>query len=175
MAGEIYIADKVTLDAVKKDTTDILNKKIVVDGKNIRKITSENLSTLTTVVDVAGSGYLSDCYINIRFTRAVQLIITIDGVIVFGINPYEITDSKTIGLTRNVLEFDQETIKYKNFHGASMYSIYNSNAFPHKTLKTITNSEVFVLGELLRFEKSLKIQAIAPDDYAPLTTIYYLD
>lgn len=175
MAGEIYIADKETLDAVKKDTTDILNKKIVVDGKNIRKITWENLSTLTTVVDITGSGYLSDCYINVRGVNTVQLIITIDGVVVFGMNPYQIPNQNTVGIIRNVMHFDQQTIPYKNFHGIDIYSIYNSNTFPHKTLKSVTTSEVFVLGELLRFERSLKIQAIAPDDYVPLTAIYYLD
>lgn len=175
MAGEIYIADKVTLDAVKKDTTSILNKKIVVDSKNMRRITSENLSALTTVVDITGSGYLSDCYINVRFANNVQLIITIDGVIVFGMNPYKITDSNTVGVVRNAMHFDQQTIPYKNFHGIEIYSIYNSNAFPHKTLKNITYSEVFVLGELLRFEKSLKIEAIAPNSYASLNILYYLD
>lgn len=174
MAGEVYIADKVTLDAVKNDTTNILDKNIVIDGGKLKKVITKGYSSLTTLVSVTGSGYLEECYINITLSRSVQLIITIDDVIIFGMNEANMASETTVGIIRNVLKHPSEQYKYQNLYGDTIYRIDSTYSFPHGRLNYLSSSEVFVMGEPIRFKKNLKIQAIVPDEYAKLNIRYYL-
>lgn len=194
MAGEIYIADKQTLDSVKQDTQALLNKSSgSIDGLKYRAIEMSDIKiNLTTILDISGSGWLKTAVIY-GDGEGHQIKITVDGTMIYGTNPLTIAsrgsayDYRVFGIARMKCSQDYDYGKstyYDTIEGirdritVGSYTIPKAGEFPSSVLKSFDQYSpgcLYLTGEMIKFKTSLKIEVMKKPSGGCAVVEYYLD
>ena len=189
MAGEIYIADKPTLDSVKVDTTNILNN--IPPNKNPIAYVAKaygsggDNSQWVTFLDVVGNGELLNAfayYSNVQNMRNKGLKIEIDGTVVFYVlHPYSNSQGstqKTDGYCsfENFIFTGGSTYGYvKGIGGINIDLSGNMKPFPTNEPNALDYPVLTGTPKPLKFKSSLKISFIgALDTFTSLQYNYVL-
>ena len=152
---------------------DIIRIGDKADGLDFRRIViTETIPTLTTIVDINGRGYLKTALVAKYAASDAQIIVTIDDKIIFGTNLGVVGKGNfvrcTIGLAQKVVGWYSSEGTYLDglyypCHHLSLRNVVSGNYPSSNLIDVTTNGNVLLIGELIKFRKSLKVEIVNAD------------
>ncbi|MEW8955623.1 hypothetical protein [Clostridium sp.] len=175
MAGEVFIADKATLDRVNQTVTDVNRKIDTIEShmytnpiKTIYMNTySKQYYGFKDYLNITGSGYLIDAYISNKNNSSSyegygSIRITIDGVVIL-----EVLDVKLhnyyagIGIINTLCRYHDGDMSYVPGHTSPLLFIGgNSIELPYlEKIDILTESRYYYMhNKGIKFNKSCKVE-----------------